>query len=37
MTLARGGTEFEVGDEVLAITNAEGAKILATLFTPTKH
>lgn len=37
MTLARGGTKFEVGDEVLAITNAEGAKKLATLFTPANH
>jgi trk system potassium uptake protein TrkA len=36
MLLPRGDTKFEVGDEVLAITDKEGAEFLANLFAQTR-
>lgn len=35
VVVPRGITELEVGDEVLAVTNRQGAEQLAALFTPT--
>ncbi|MGA9350167.1 MAG: NAD-binding protein [Anaerolineae bacterium] len=36
MLLPRGATTLEVGDEVLAVTDSQGAEQLAALFTPEK-
>lgn len=36
MVVPRGATTLEVGDEVLAVTDSEGAEQLAALFTPEK-
>jgi len=36
MTLPRGGTQLEAGDEVLAVTDSQGAERLASLFAPPK-
>lgn len=37
MVMPRGGSHFEAGDEVLAITDREGAEQLRRLFTPGEH
>jgi len=34
VVVPRGITEFEVGDEVLAVTDMEGARELSILFSP---
>jgi trk system potassium uptake protein TrkA len=36
MVMPRGGVAFEAGDEVLAITNREGAEQLRELFSPAR-
>lgn len=37
MVVPRGATTLEVGDEVLAVTDSQGAEQLAALFTPEKN